>query len=308
MRSDADLVDDPTGPAARMLDAGVDVVVAGTTLRLLAARAAWWPQGATLFVADVHLGKAETFRSLGVPVPTGPTAATLARLAAVVDGCAAKRLVVLGDLLHARQAHAAETLAPLRAWRAARPALACVLVRGNHDDRAGDPPPDLGFEVVDAPAPLGPFALCHEPADTGGHAPETAGLRRGVARSPLDAAEVPGAAAVMQRAVDAPRACTATDATDATATPRAAPTPHAAATPNAASYRLAGHLHPAVRLHGRAGDAARLPCFVVGDDGMVLPAFGDFTGAATVSRAGAGRLYAIAGDRVFALPRSDGGR
>jgi uncharacterized protein len=37
------------------------------------------------------------------------------------------------------------------------------LVRGNHDDRAGDPPASLGFTVVDEPLPLGPFALCHHP-------------------------------------------------------------------------------------------------------------------------------------------------
>jgi DNA ligase-associated metallophosphoesterase len=227
---------DATGPFA-----GVAVALAGTTLHLLAARAAWWPAQRTLFVADVHLGKAETFRSLGVPVPDGPTEATLARLGALADGCGARRLVVLGDLLHARAAHAERTLGPLRAWRAARPSLECVLVRGNHDERAGDPPPDLGIEVVDEPAQLGPFALCHAPV-AGSDAPPVAG------------------------------------------------------------YRLAGHLHPAVRLHGRAGDAARLPCFVVGAAQAVLPAFGDFTGTATVSRTAGATLYAVAGDRVFELP------
>jgi metallophosphoesterase superfamily enzyme len=116
-----------------------------------------------------------------------------------------------------------------------------VLVRGNHDDRAGDPPPDLGIEVVDEPAPLGPFALCHAPV-AGSHAPLAAG------------------------------------------------------------YRLAGHLHPAVRLNGRAGDAARLPCFVVGAAQAVLPAFGEFTGTATVARTSGATLYAVAGDRVFELP------
>jgi metallophosphoesterase superfamily enzyme len=65
-------------------------------------------------------------------------------------------------------------------------------------------------------------------------------------------------------------------------------------------------VHPAVRLHGRGGDTARLPCFVVGREETVLPAFGDFTGAWSVPRGTAARLYPIAGERVFELPA--GGR
>ena len=38
-----------------------------------------------------------------------------------------------------------------------------TLIRGNHDKRAGDPPLDLGIEVVPEPLLMGPFALQHEP-------------------------------------------------------------------------------------------------------------------------------------------------
>lgn len=233
---------------------GLDVELAGVAARLLAQRALWWPAEATVFVADVHLGKAETFRALGVPVPSGPTQASLDRLAVLVDGCAARRLVVLGDLLHARPAQQPATIDALRAWRRARPGLHVVLVRGNHDDRAGDPPPDLGIETVAADTPLGPFSLCHEPEPDGG-----------------------------------PVAAVSTDRVSG-----AAP-----------GYRLAGHQHPAVRLHGRAGDSVRLPCFRVGSTQAVLPAFGDFTGGWTVSRTVADRLFAIAGERVFEVPRGE---
>jgi hypothetical protein len=243
---------------------GLDLELVGVAVRLLARRAIWWPDAATLFVADVHLGKAETFRALGVPVPAGPTEATLRRLGALVDDCGVRRLVVLGDLLHARPAQALATVSALRAWRAERTGLQCVLVRGNHDDRAGDPPADLGIEVVDAPAPLGPFVLCHEPTDD---APDP----------DPDPGPDPGPGPGPGRAR------------------RAAP-----------GYRLAGHLHPAVRLHGRGGDSARLPCFSVGTGQTVLPAFGDFTGSASVSRAAPQRLFAIAGDRVFEVPRATG--
>ena len=54
-------------------------------------------------------------------------------------------------------------LAELALWRESHPALQCVLVRGNHDSRAGDPPSSLDIQAVDEPWPMGPFAACHHP-------------------------------------------------------------------------------------------------------------------------------------------------
>ena len=117
----------------------------------------------TLLVADAHFGKAVSFRKLGVPVPSGTTSETLARLDAALADTQAAQVVFLGDFLHSRRSHAAGTLGVLQAWRDAHPGLALTLVRGNHDDRAGDPPATLRFTVVDEPLRLGPFALCHHP-------------------------------------------------------------------------------------------------------------------------------------------------
>lgn len=136
---------------------------AGERVHLLAAPALWWPAQRTLFVADLHLGKAATYRALGQPVPGGSTARNLARLDALIQAQAPTHLVFLGDFLHARQARTPTLLQALADWRARHADLAMTLVRGNHDDRAGDPPADLRIEVVDEPHPLGPFAACHHP-------------------------------------------------------------------------------------------------------------------------------------------------
>lgn len=132
-------------------------------LWLLPQRAAWWPAGATLFVADVHLGKAAAFRAAGVPVPGGTTRDNLQRLSAVLHATGAQRLVVLGDWLHARSAHTPSLRQALRAWRAAHASVECVLVRGNHDAHAGDPPAELAITVVDEPWALGPWQCRHAP-------------------------------------------------------------------------------------------------------------------------------------------------
>ena len=78
----------------------MDIEVGGALLRLLPQRAALLPDHGTLLVADAHIGKAVSFRRLGVPVPHGTTAENLARLDDLLAATAARRIVFLGDLLH----------------------------------------------------------------------------------------------------------------------------------------------------------------------------------------------------------------
>ncbi len=139
--------------------------LAGESVRLLPEHALFWPGGCALIVADVHWGKAAAFRAAGIPVPGGATRRDLERLDGAIGRTGARRLLVLGDLFHARAGRvASRTLAELRAWRSARDALEIQLVRGNHDRHAGDPPDDLRINCLNAPAFLPPFVLRHEPA------------------------------------------------------------------------------------------------------------------------------------------------
>jgi DNA ligase-associated metallophosphoesterase len=210
---------------------------AGETLWLLPERALWWPARRTLFIADLHLGKAAAFRALGQPVPAGTTRRNLDRLAGLLQRHAPDHLVVLGDFLHAREALTPAVQAALGAWRAGFPRLRGTLVRGNHDRHAGDPPQVLGFSVVDEPWRLGPFAACHHPQ------------------------AVPGAVV------------------------------------------LCGHVHPVARLHGRGRDRLRLPCFVLDGQGLLLPAFGEFTGGWEVAAAPGRVVFVVGeGEGVWRLP------
>lgn len=136
---------------------------AGVEMQLLPERAVWWPQASTLFIADLHMGKAATYRALGQPVPGGTTQENLDRLSALVAKHAPQQIVFLGDFLHAVAARTASVMTALAEWRQQHAAVAMVLVRGNHDSRAGDPPASLRIEVVDEPYLQGPFALCHHP-------------------------------------------------------------------------------------------------------------------------------------------------
>lgn len=138
--------------------------VAGVSVVLRPERALWVPVLSTLFVADLHWGKAAAFRAAHVPVPTGTTAADLARLTAVLQSTGAQRLVILGDMLHARHGRHADTMDTIAEWRHEHASLDLVLVRGNHDEHAGDPPHGLRITCMDT-LRLGPFVARHEPGD-----------------------------------------------------------------------------------------------------------------------------------------------
>ena len=130
---------------------------------VLADKALYWPKQKALLIADAHFGKAAAYRALGQPVPQGTTSNNLQRLNALINRYDVEQIIFLGDFLHAPKSHAVSTLAALRNWRLKLASMQCTLIRGNHDLRAGDPPPDLDFTVVSEPYLLDDFALQHIP-------------------------------------------------------------------------------------------------------------------------------------------------
>lgn len=139
------------------------ISLAGIDVELRPDRSLYLPAARTLVVADVHWGKAATFRALGIPVPHGTTRAGLDRLDAAITSTDAEQLLILGDLLHARAGMHDGTIDALDRWRSTRRELSITLVRGNHDLHAGDPPASLDIRCVDAPLLIGPFAMHHHP-------------------------------------------------------------------------------------------------------------------------------------------------
>lgn len=138
--------------------------IAGERIVLLPERAAYWERANTLLVADPHFGKAAAFRAAGVPVPRGTTTGSLHRLDAALTRTAATRIVFLGDFLHAREGREAETTRVVGEWRSRNAAVDMLLVRGNHDKRAGDPGPEIDIACVDGPVVDAPFVFTHKPA------------------------------------------------------------------------------------------------------------------------------------------------
>jgi len=142
-----------------------EIQLAGEAVVLDPRRALVWPGRRTVVIADPHIGKADTFRRAGIPVPADIAQADFDRLAQLLTDYDAERLVVLGDFFHARQVAADASARLLAAWRERFATLEVVIVRGNHDWHAGEPPGALGLASVDEPHADGPFVYRHFPLD-----------------------------------------------------------------------------------------------------------------------------------------------
>lgn len=127
-------------------------------------RGVYWHRERTLLIADTHFGKGETFRSAGIAVPEGSMSDDLVRLDLLLSLSGAERLIVLGDFFHAAAGRSAEggTIRQLSEWRLRHTSLEMILVRGNHDRHAGDPPAEWNIRVEPEALILPPFILCHD--------------------------------------------------------------------------------------------------------------------------------------------------
>lgn len=65
-------------------------------------------------------------------------------------------------------------------------------------------------------------------------------------------------------------------------------------------YGLCGHVHPQVAL-SEGKKKLRLPCFLFGKNQGILPAFGDFTGCATVEFLPTDRVFVVADTSVISF-------
>lgn len=111
--------------------------------------AAWSVELRTLFVADLHLGKDASFRSVGVPVPSGQNRTILDALTAAIESLPTQRLVILGDFIHDRHSWTHELLTQWRDWRTRHRELEIVLTLGNHDRDLDIPWSKLGIHAVE---------------------------------------------------------------------------------------------------------------------------------------------------------------
>jgi DNA ligase-associated metallophosphoesterase len=157
-----------------------DIAIAGEIVGLHDSGALWWPDENTLIVSDLHFEKASSYARRGVMLPPYDTAATLEKLAEVIEAFQPSRVVALGDSFHdpdgsdrlpAAYRAMLTTLQLGREW---------VWITGNHDPVA----PVLLCGETHAEIAIGNLVFRHEPdpeaapGEIAGHLHPAARIRR----------------------------------------------------------------------------------------------------------------------------------
>jgi DNA ligase-associated metallophosphoesterase len=137
--------------------------VRGEPFELLPERGLFWPSQRTLVLADCHLGKAETFQQQGLWLPSQSGQADLMRLSMLAKRWDPRRILFLGDLIHARSGVTPDIVARFADWIDEFGGAVSVVL-GNHDTGLAKhwPPEWHGAQLCDR-AEIGSFVFQHLP-------------------------------------------------------------------------------------------------------------------------------------------------
>jgi DNA ligase-associated metallophosphoesterase len=151
------------------------ISIAGASLVGDPDGAIYWPQEGLLAIADLHFEKGSSYARRGILLPPYDTAATLARLTALILRYAPRAVIALGDSFHDGGGPDRLGDADRAALRALQRGRDWIWITGNHDP---EPAQNIGGEFGGALA-IGPLTFRHIPAGLPG---EIAGHLHPVAR------------------------------------------------------------------------------------------------------------------------------
>jgi DNA ligase-associated metallophosphoesterase len=140
--------------------ARAEITLAGVTLVADPAGAIYWPDEQLLTVADLHLEKGSAFAARGVLLPPYDTAASLARLARLIEHYAPRLVIALGDSFHDGGGPARMNETSRVALKALQRGRDWLWIAGNHDP---DPADNVGGRFAEVLA-LGALTFRHEPS------------------------------------------------------------------------------------------------------------------------------------------------
>lgn len=162
-----------------------EIEIRGETLHLLPAKALYFPKRRLIGLADVHLGKAASLQSQGLPVPE-LAAMDLARIAELIEAYDPERVALIGDWIHAPTAWTRLLDTLLGEFFAAYPKVRFQLIVGNHERGSIERLKRAPLEIFQEEMREGPFVLSHghEPVKPGefaiqGHIHPVVTIRRG---------------------------------------------------------------------------------------------------------------------------------
>lgn len=142
------------------------ITFSGTIIQLLPEKAIWIAESSTLFIADLHFGKAAHFRKSGIPIPEPIHQHDLERLTLLIEKYSPVDFYILGDLFHSDWNEQWESL---NAFLSDFIHVKFHLVKGNHDVLPPLAYRQSLFQIHENPVEMGNLFLTHEPTK---HIPE----------------------------------------------------------------------------------------------------------------------------------------
>jgi DNA ligase-associated metallophosphoesterase len=150
---------------ASATSAALNVVrIAGIDMIADLSGALFWVEEQLLVVSDLHLEKGSSFATRRVLLPPYDTAATLAKLSAVIARHEPRTVIALGDSFHDRDAHQRLDTANRATLTELQTGREWIWIAGNHDPAL---PREIGGTVINE-VKMGPLTFRHEPTGAQG--------------------------------------------------------------------------------------------------------------------------------------------
>ncbi len=140
------------------------IELAGEECELSPSGALYLRAQRTLVLADMHLGKAQSLRVSGVPVPSGTTDSDLLTLCEQISHYDTERVISLGDMFESARGHSEELILKLCQLRSINPSVQIINILGNHDRASSEFAERVGVKFVEE-LHEPPFLFRHEPQD-----------------------------------------------------------------------------------------------------------------------------------------------
>jgi DNA ligase-associated metallophosphoesterase len=139
----------------------------GNSFRFDASGALYWRETNSILLADLHLGKESVFQQSGLAIPAGATNATLGALRLLVHQWQPDRVIVLGDLLHAKIGLTEDLERELVSLVRDGSCMEWLLIPGNHDRGGVAALSRCGWQIVAERIEINGVELMHSPESRG---------------------------------------------------------------------------------------------------------------------------------------------
>lgn len=120
----------------------------------------YWPNEKALIISDLHLGKTAYFRKNGFAVPDYTHKNDLKKLAQLLEHYQPEKLIIVGDLIHARNNNEVIDFINFKNRYAN---TQFILIKGNHDVLSDKFIQSIGIDDVHQSLNIGTILFIHEP-------------------------------------------------------------------------------------------------------------------------------------------------